>query len=355
MRSFHPFYAIAMAASLAALSCATSSCANPLQPTIDPALPITPSDPALVAAREATLAKLVALKADALIASGQNVGHVGWSLTAGSMRVGSRTPSVLALDLGYGDLSGDFSEAIDMLASHASSGGMVELSFHPPNPASSGDAWDKAPVDFGRLSTPGDPLNAAFMGIISNLGNILQLLEDRGVIAFLRPLHEMNGGWFWWGNDEAWPDPADWIRLWRSMHDYLRQERALDNVLFVYCPNSLYAGGGKPVSYYYPGSAYVDVIGLDYYGDTLDGFDDLGALDEVAALGKPLGMFEVGSDSHHAGFDHRLWAGLRDFGATSFIVWHSWPGHALSLADCSYGEELLAMPEVLDAEEWSAR
>ncbi len=332
-----------------------SACTTPFMPVLRDVLPITPADPAMVAEREVLVSGLSELAAEGLVVSGQNIGHAGWDLEAGPMQVGSRAPAVMGLDLGYDDLSGDFSAAIDRLAAHASRGGLVELSFHPPNPVNGGDAWNKTPVDFRALANPDHPLNIAFMGLISNLANILQELENRGVVVFLRLLHEANGGWFWWGNDRSWPLPSDWTALWRQVHHYLREARALDNVAFVYCANVRLSSLSKPVDYYYPGDAFVDVVGLDYYGDDLDQFNANSSLTIAAARGKPLGMGEVGSASHQVAFDQRLWAQLAGSGISSFIVWHSWPGHAVALADCAHGEDLLALPEVLDRDEFAAR
>jgi mannan endo-1,4-beta-mannosidase len=318
-------------------------------------LPVTPSDPGKVTAREAVLADLEDLIARGLCASGQNIGHVDAGLDPSFMDLGGRVPAVLGLDLGFDYLTRDFSEAVDLAAAHAAAGGWVELSFHAPNPRTSGDSWDRTVVDFRELARPGSSLNRVFFGLVSNLANILQELENRDVIVFLRPLHEMNGGWFWWGSDRSWPDPADWSALWKQMHEYLRGTRQLDNVLFVYAPHVRFSEESKPVDYYYPGDEYVDAVGLDYYSDSLAEYDMRDSLVRAATLGKPLGFGEVGSASHRATFDHRQWAGLADLGVGSFVVWHSWPGHAVALRDASHGADLLADPAILDREELSGR
>ncbi len=98
---------------------------------------------------------------------------------------------------------------------------------------------------------------------------------DRIPIIF-RPLHEHNGGWFWWGRP-YWscasylPNPrftgaAAFQRVYRTIVSYLRDERGLDNLLFAYSP-----GGDAALATEdgyldgYPGDAYVDILGADLY------------------------------------------------------------------------------------------
>ncbi|MFC1766631.1 Ig-like domain-containing protein, partial [Planctomycetota bacterium] len=94
----------------------------------------------------------------------------------------------------------------------------------------------------------------------------LKHFKDNDVAVLWRPLHEMNGNWFWWdqhnNSTEAYKD------LWRHMFDYLtfEKEESLDNLLWVYAPgepgtvdNTNMAG----VMEHYPGDEYVDVFGID--------------------------------------------------------------------------------------------
>jgi mannan endo-1,4-beta-mannosidase len=112
----------------------------------------------------------------------------------------------------------------------------------------------------------------------------LQELRDAGVVVLWRPFHEMNGGWFWWGAQK----PGVFIRLWREMFDYFTHEKKLNNLLWVYGPNH----GGKTVDYY-PGDSYVDLVGVDAYGDTVDPEHFKGTA-ELRRLPKPFGFSEFG-------------------------------------------------------------
>lgn len=83
----------------------------------------------------------------------------------------------------------------------------------------------------------------------------LQKFSDAGVPILWRPLHEAEGGWFWWGAK----GPEPYKKLWILMHDRLVNYHHLHNLIWVYC------SGTKPE--WYPGDAYVDVVGIDEYPD----------------------------------------------------------------------------------------
>jgi hypothetical protein len=101
-------------------------------------------------------------------------------------------------------------------------------------------------------------------------------------------LHEANGRWFWWG--AAGPDACK--KLWRQMFDRFTAHHGLTNLIWVFSP-----GASIDLADWYPGDAYVDIIGQDHY--PMDG--NHGAAkeiyDELVALGggtKLVGMSENG-------------------------------------------------------------
>jgi mannan endo-1,4-beta-mannosidase len=83
----------------------------------------------------------------------------------------------------------------------------------------------------------------------------LKKLADAKVPVLWRPLHEAEGKWFWWGAK----GPEALVKLWRLMHDRLTNHHNLHNLIWVYTT------GGDPA--WYPGDAYVDVLGIDAYPD----------------------------------------------------------------------------------------
>ncbi len=221
-------------------------------------------------------------------------------------------PGVIALDQGTMNLSGALTdEAREILTAdlieYAKMGGIFSLSFHMDHPADASlycrgelggeDVWDE-------LMKEGTVLNDALMASLETARRTLQDLEDAGVPVLWRPLHEMNGGWFWWciiqtvdGETRAL-DADYFVRLWRYFYNYFEVECGLDNLIWVYSPNFTNSTTSPvPVMYCYPGDEYVDMVGCDWYTGLANLSDIEGAgksYSSVAATGKLAAMTEFG-------------------------------------------------------------
>ena len=125
-------------------------------------------------------------------------------------------------------------------------------------------AWKgkrKNPVDVGRLVTPGTNEYKQAIAEIDAAADKLQVLADAKIPVLWRPLHEIDGGWFWWTDKQ---NPENTAALWRLMYDHFTHVRNLDNLIWVYSAGV----GKKDVEYrkrFYPGAAYVDISGIDIY------------------------------------------------------------------------------------------
>ena len=90
----------------------------------------------------------------------------------------------------------------------------------------------------------------------------LSVFREAGAPVIIRPFHEMNGRWFWWGGKNA----ADFVLLYRLFVDYLRDSAQVHggfhNLIFAWSPNSPFNADSMV---YYPGDEYVDIVGLDIY------------------------------------------------------------------------------------------
>lgn len=127
-------------------------------------------------------------------------------------------------------------------------------------------AWGgrrETPVDVGKMVTPGTPEHKQAMIEIDAAADKLEALQEAGIPVLWRPLHEIDGGWFWWTDKET---PENTAALWRMIFDHFTNERKLNNLIWVY---SAGVGQKKTVEYrkrFYPGDAYVDISGIDIYG-----------------------------------------------------------------------------------------
>lgn len=84
-----------------------------------------------------------------------------------------------------------------------------------------------------------------------------------GPVLF-RPFHENTGSWFWWG--AAFCDATTYKNVWKYTVEYLRDDKDVHNLLYVYGPGSE-AADVEEYGERYPGDNYVDMIGFDIYNE----------------------------------------------------------------------------------------
>lgn len=156
-------------------------------------------------------------------------------------------------------------------------GGIVTMQLHWIHPANpDGSAWRAVhgkktaspPFDFANAFKAGTKAHEELMRDLKNHADYLEQLARARVPVLWRPLHEIEGGWFWWTDPEQ---PENTAALWRLMFDYFTRERKLHNLIWVYA-SALRCGKGKEgVTHvemrrrFYPGANYVDIAGIDVY------------------------------------------------------------------------------------------
>jgi mannan endo-1,4-beta-mannosidase len=137
------------------------------------------------------------------------------------------------------------------------------MSWHERNPVEvcqRGEYYEcaKKPMTAETLHavlTKGTPEHKLWLADIDALAKVVGNLRDRGVVVLFRPYHEMNGGWFWWGKQNAYPE------LWDALYDELAVRRKLDNLIWVWSLDRD-ALDAKP---FYPLRHKPDVVGTDMY------------------------------------------------------------------------------------------
>lgn len=166
-----------------------------------------------------------------------------------------------------------------------------------------------------ELVTPNTALNKKWQAQIDQIALYLKQLQDAHVPVLWRPYHEMNGVWFWWGNR---PGNDGVIKLWKMMYNRFTNYHHLNNLLWVWGangPRDIPKDEAYPYKNFYPGAAYVDILGTDIYH-----FDyeqkDYNELLELAK-GKIIALTEVGELPKPEILEAQSkWAW--------FMVWSSW-------------------------------
>jgi mannan endo-1,4-beta-mannosidase len=313
------------------------------------------------------------------VLAGQNIGHANGDINAGYTKYYTGTqqatgllPGILAVDYGSEQMDPTGIATVNTkLINHWQNGGLVTISMHPSNPFTGGDQHDRSTgiYQFRDIVTPGTVPYQRWHAALDNVATGLAQLRDAGVIVLWRPMHEMNADNFWWsaGAGGTWVTPDEYKSLWLDMFNYFTNVKKLNNLLWVYSVNYQSNTQLKSVTYYYPGAAYVDVVGLDYYNNTMDLLNANNSYSSLVALGKPVALTEVGpafwSGAYLNGnFDTRLVInGIRNNypAITYFTFWHGWTTSTgsikMAMIENLYADQLLRDPWVITLDKVSWR
>ncbi len=174
-------------------------------------------------------------------------------------------------------VEGDVKAAALLSNEAIAEGAIMTLSMHMPNFAYAELVNPKAaktyaryryPVDSYTLTgdcmnniLPGGKFNNAFNAYLDLVADYAAQVD--GPILF-RPLHENTGSWFWWG--KAFCHAETYRAVYRYTVEYLRDEKDVHNLLYVYGPGSE-AATLEDYAERYPGDEFVDMVGFDTYDD----------------------------------------------------------------------------------------
>jgi mannan endo-1,4-beta-mannosidase len=84
------------------------------------------------------------------------------------------------------------------------------------------------------------------------------------VPMIFRPYHEFDGGWFWWGAPHCTVE--EFKTLWKFTATYLRDEKNVHNFIWAFSPDNKFNTEAEYLERY-PGDEWVDMVGMDNYGD----------------------------------------------------------------------------------------
>ena len=169
-------------------------------------------------------------------------------------------------------------------------GQILQVNWHWQMPSSkingvyTRDAWGKDAAgnvqmmtaqQWNDFVTPGTALyNAMIEDIDYHVVNFLKkIVDDKGkpIPIIFRPLHEIDGGWFWW---TCTTDPTKTAKLFKIMQDRIINYHGVHNLIWVYNPGVVCNGGSWPPyqtselprrKAFYPGDAFCDITGIDLY------------------------------------------------------------------------------------------
>jgi mannan endo-1,4-beta-mannosidase len=155
-------------------------------------------------------------------------------------------------------------------------GGVVTAAWHFINPVSKGGFYwvDSLSLPAVRYLIPGGEAHDKYKTILKDIGEWAKDVkgaDGKTVPMIFRPYHEFDGGWFWWGASHCTKD--EFISLWRFTVSYLRDSVGVHNFIYTFSPDNRFKTEDKFLERY-PGNEWVDMVGMDNYGDVgRDGYD----------------------------------------------------------------------------------
>ena len=204
-------------------------------------------------------------------------GH-GWSGDENRSDVKSVTgshPAVIGVDIsGFsGRPKEDINKTKEALRKNVTDtynrGGVTTISWHFINPLSKGGFYwvDSVSVPAVRYMIPGGEAHEQYKAILKEVGSWAHSAigaDGKKVPMIFRPYHEFDGDWFWWGKSHATRD--EFIALWKFTVSYLRDSLNVHNFLYAFSPDNRFNSEEEFLERY-PGDEWVDLVGMDNYGD----------------------------------------------------------------------------------------
>jgi mannan endo-1,4-beta-mannosidase len=148
-------------------------------------------------------------------------------------------------------------------------GGVVTVAWHFSNPVSGGGFYWKDSVSLPavRYLIPGGKANEKYREILTGIADWAKSVKGKDgktVPMIFRPYHEFDGDWFWWGKSHSTVD--EFKALWKFTVSYLRDSQNVHTFLYAFSPDNLFLTE-KVYLERYPGDEWVDMVGMDNYGD----------------------------------------------------------------------------------------
>ncbi len=147
--------------------------------------------------------------------------------------------------------------------------GIPAFSWHWYDPTDTDDAFYVKGADpkyttfdftdaFMTGTTTWDTLSTNYQKIVSDIDEVSQMfleLQDAGVAAIFRPIHESGGAWFWWSTHTG----KQFAALYRLIYERMVFKNGVKNLVWVFNPKDAKLTGWTP------GDTYYDVLSVDIY------------------------------------------------------------------------------------------
>jgi mannan endo-1,4-beta-mannosidase len=129
------------------------------------------------------------------------------------------------------------------------------------------DMTDAVKTTAFKSILPGGVNHAWYKTKLDKIASVVSNLKGSNgelIPIIFRPFHEFDGNWFWWGANYC--SPEEYKAAFQFTVDYLKNTKGVHNILYAFSPDNSYSTSTNYLSRY-PGDDYVDLLGMDNYGD----------------------------------------------------------------------------------------
>lgn len=230
-----------------------------------------------------------------------------------------KVPVIWGADFGNKNMR---KEMLETASEMHNAGHIITLMWHAPCPVDSiPDSINPVRYmpenkEWEAIITKGTTFNNRLLKQIDSVAEGLKKLEAQNIPVLWRPYHEMNGIWFWWGNQQG---DNGFKALWKIMFERLTIHHGINNLVWVWnanAPRDWKDDEAYAYELYYPGHNMVDILAADVYKRDYkqSHHDDLLKL----ANGKPIAVGEIGlPPSDEVLNNQTMWSW--------FMMWANWP------------------------------
>lgn len=116
---------------------------------------------------------------------------------------------------------------------------------------------------FVKGTTSWDTLSTAFKALAGDIDHVSEIfldLQQEGVAAIFRPLHESGGNWFWWSTHTG----KQFAALYQLVYERMVFKNGVNNLIWDFNPQD-----ASKISWT-PGETYYDVLSVDIYNEAND-------------------------------------------------------------------------------------
>ena len=191
---------------------------------------------------------------------------------------------------------------------------------------------------FVKGTTSWDTLSTAYKALVGDIDHVAEIfleLQQEGVAAIFRPLHESGGNWFWWSTHTG----KQFAALYQLVYERMVFKKGVNNLIWDFNPQD-----ASKLSWT-SGETYYDILSVDIYNSANDHQSNSAAFIDLTNKGGTNKIISLSENGPIPDVDK-----MYDEGATWswWMPWYeSWSGGYVSQTAASVWQKNLADERII--------